>query len=673
VIDKQGCPLGTSSTEGKMSIRNSIQSSFARLRSRLLWGACCGGLLSLIAPGCTALHPIRGVPAAYLPDYLEGPTRDNKRTIDLSLLVRTPPDQYRVAAGDVLSVYVPRVLGGQSTEVNTVGLEPPINNPSAPEDPPTIGYPIQVRDDNTIALPQIAPLQVGGLTLHEVEQTIRKAYSVDSRILRPDEAMVLVSLQRARIYRVLVVRQEATTTLDAASSPGSLNIGTSGKGTARTVTLKAYENDVLHALSQGDGVDGLPGLNAENVIYIIRRRPREMAPAYCPPSHINPTPVLTPGDTYGPPIMSPGPANGYDVSQQTPFGAIQQVSYEQTQSDSQALSQPASGMTAQPFGNYRGAPPAGSSGNRQQLAADYGHSTKAYTQPAQYTSGQNFNTQGFQPHAQQQFAGHQGITQAQYTPVDPQPTPYHQPSPYQQGAPYQYPQAAPFNQPLPQGLPPAPTDVSGHSFSQSPHVIPAPATSYGSPGGDMSWGAMLENFDPTINNPNIIRIPVRLGPGEQPNITEEQITLHDGDIVFIDSRETEVFYTAGLLGGGQYTLPRDYDLGVLEAVSIAEGRTGGMGSGLNRSIGGVSALNHDVSNSASRLAILRTLPNGKRITIEVDLRKAMRYQEENIRIQPGDILFLQYTFPEAVCAFTQRYLFEGAIFSLAAAQLQTNR
>lgn len=119
-------------------------------------------------------------------------------------------------------------------------------------------------------------------------------------------------------------------------------------------------------------------------------------------------------------------------------------------------------------------------------------------------------------------------------------------------------------------------------------------------------------------------------------------------------------------------LPRDYDLGVLEAVSIAESsRTTGGGGGSYQSIGGVSALNHDVSNSASRLAILRTLPNGKRITIEVDLRKAMRYPEENIRVQPGDILFLQYTFPEAVCAFTQRYILEGALFTLAASQFQT--
>ena len=34
------------------------------------------------------------------------------------------------------------------------------------------------------------------------------------------------------------------------------------------------------------------------------------------------------------------------------------------------------------------------------------------------------------------------------------------------------------------------------------------------------------------------------------DIKKEDIILHDGDIVFIESRDTEVFFTGGLLGGG---------------------------------------------------------------------------------------------------------------------------
>ena len=183
------------------------------------------------------------------------------------------------------------------------------------------------------------------------------------------------------------------------------------------------------------------------------------------------------------------------------------------------------------------------------------------------------------------------------------------------------------------------------------------------------WPTALQQFDPTIDNSDVVKIPIRLGEGEFPTFTEQDITLYDGDIVFIESRDTEVFYTGGLLGGGQYTLPRDYDLGVLEAISIAEARNAG-GSGVTRSVGGVSALNRDVSNSASRVAILRTLPNGQRVTIEVDLNKAIRYKEENILIQPGDMLILQYTIPEAIAAFTQRFLLEGALIGIATSTFQ---
>ena len=45
--------------------------------------------------------------------------------------------------------------------------------------------------------------------------------------------------------------------------------------------------------------------------------------------------------------------------------------------------------------------------------------------------------------------------------------------------------------------------------------------------------------------------------------------------------------------------------------------------------------------------------------------KAMVRDEENILIQPGDMLVLQYTFPEACAAFTQRFLLEGALIGIA--------
>lgn len=219
----------------------------------------------------------------------------------------------------------------------------------------------------------------------------------------------------------------------------------------------------------------------------------------------------------------------------------------------------------------------------------------------------------------------------------------------------------------------------GHSLPiqqvPGPPFGPAPAAPDGeeSANYDPQWNAAFAGFDPTIDNPNVVKIPVRLAEGEMPHVTEEDITLHDGDIVFIESRETEVFYTGGLLGGGQYTLPRDYDLRVLEAVSIAESRnlSGGGGTATLRTVGGVSSLNQDVATSASRVVILRHLPNGRRVAVEVDINKAMRYQEENILVQPGDMLILQYTLPEAVAAFTQRFLLEGALIGIATSMFTT--
>ncbi|MDR1957557.1 MAG: polysaccharide biosynthesis/export family protein, partial [Planctomycetaceae bacterium] len=64
-------------------------------------------------------------------------------------------------------------------------------------------------------------------------------------------------------------------------------------------------------------------------------------------------------------------------------------------------------------------------------------------------------------------------------------------------------------------------------------------------------------------NPNITRIPLRANPGDVlPDYTQEDIILKDGDVVVIQSREAEVFYTGGLLQGGMFPIPRDFDLDV---------------------------------------------------------------------------------------------------------------
>ena len=82
------------------------------------------------------------------------------------------------------------------------------------------------------------------------------------------------------------------------------------------------------------------------------------------------------------------------------------------------------------------------------------------------------------------------------------------------------------------------------------------------------------------DDPNVVRIRLRYGPFDPPvEIKEEDIILTSGDVLFIEGRDREVFYTGGLLGGGEHLLPRDYDLDVVAAVSVAKGVTTGPGSG----------------------------------------------------------------------------------------------
>jgi hypothetical protein len=147
---------------------------------------------------------------------------------------------------------------------------------------------------------------------------------------------------------------------------------------------------------------------------------------------------------------------------------------------------------------------------------------------------------------------------------------------------------------------------------------------------------------PLPDDPAIVRIPLRLPPGETPSFRPEDIILHDGDLVLIESRDTEVFYTGGLLGGGQFPLPRDYDLDVLGALAIAGSGLGGVGGrnngggGNNFGGGGINAASVG-GVPPTNLFILRKTPCNGQITIAVDLGRAARDPSARPLIQPGDV------------------------------------
>jgi len=59
-------------------------------------------------------------------------------------------------------------------------------------------------------------------------------------------------------------------------------------------------------------------------------------------------------------------------------------------------------------------------------------------------------------------------------------------------------------------------------------------------------GQTRNNRSQTLEGANVVRIPIRGETGSFPQLSEDDITLEDGDVVFIKGRQRDVFYTGGL-------------------------------------------------------------------------------------------------------------------------------
>ncbi len=213
--------------------------------------------LCWLTSGCAAFtNPVgQGIPVSRLPPEYLVPSVEGLKNIPLTTLRQNPPPAYRLAPGDLLGVYIEGVMGDKAQA-------PPVRFPEQSTNiPPAIGYPIPVREDGTLPLPLIAPINVKGMTVAEAEQAVREAY-VGGKILQPDRH-ILVSLSRPRTYRVQVVRQDGGGTGGAGAATG----GGGGlaifqrRNTGTVVDLPAYENDVLNALDRTGGLPGSEGLD----------------------------------------------------------------------------------------------------------------------------------------------------------------------------------------------------------------------------------------------------------------------------------------------------------------------------------------------------------------------------------------------------------------------------
>jgi protein involved in polysaccharide export with SLBB domain len=207
-----------------------------------------------------------GVPARLLPDELLAESREGYETIPLQLLRRERPDQYALAEGDILGVYIGGILGSEE-------IPPPVNIPESADLPPSVGYPFPIRDGGTVSLPFVGPVKVAGMTVDQAEEAIINAY-LKREILRPREQQILVSLMRPRQTSVLVIRDDSQQRQVALQTESLLGLGTSRtqigggrQGLGMVLELPGNENDVLTALTR---TGGLPGLESTQEVIIQR-------------------------------------------------------------------------------------------------------------------------------------------------------------------------------------------------------------------------------------------------------------------------------------------------------------------------------------------------------------------------------------------------------------------
>lgn len=213
--------------------------------------------------GCASItYPIKGVPAECVPEGLRGDAKRDFVPIDPTQLSQPRPEAYRLAPGDVLSIYVPGVIPYQNPQ--TAPQLPPIYFPAPGSDlRPSVGLPVVIEDSGKITLLAVEPMLVTGMTVEEVAIAIRDKY-LEEEVLRDEDVYPVVSLLRPRTYRVTVIREDT-----GVISP----LGSDHSARGEMVDLPAYENDVLGALM---ATGGLPGLAAKNEIRIYRAARRGM-------------------------------------------------------------------------------------------------------------------------------------------------------------------------------------------------------------------------------------------------------------------------------------------------------------------------------------------------------------------------------------------------------------
>ncbi|MGD0896634.1 MAG: polysaccharide biosynthesis/export family protein [Thermoguttaceae bacterium] len=455
-----------------------------------LQGTLCGGsrrlsiakqcllvavlLGSGLLTGCAAwTNPVaHGIPVWAVPQELLAKPKENLAPIPLSSLKQQPPTEYLLGPRDILGVFVEKVLG--QADQNPPVTMPDVNGIS--NLPPSLGFPISVREDGTVPLPLVDPVHVEGMTLAQAEKAVKDAYTVKRKILAAGQERVIVTLMRPRTTRVLVIRQDspgvagANVTVGAGYTRGLLGASPSFSatrhGAGTIVDLPAYENDVLTALTQ---TGGLPGFDAKNEVRIDRHALKSTSPD--------------------------------------------------------------------------------SSGSGAEAAAAEAEKTSA---------------------------------------------------------------------------------------------------------GDREV--------------ETVKIPLRLPASAPLPFKPDSIILHEGDVVSIEARDAEVFYTGGFLPPGEHALPRDYDLDVVKAISAIGGPLVNGGVNANNLTGSLAQQGIG-SFSPKLVSVLRKTPHGGQCTIIVDLDCALQNPRSSLLLKAGDVVILQETKGQALVRYFDQ-IFHTGLNSIA---IETSR
>ena len=219
--------------------------------------------------GCHLSPKGNSITPQELLEECKAPSRSRLVPIDHRMLGGVVPKEHIVGAGDVLGIYVADILGKRE-DLPAVSY-PHYRIRNAPTEP-FVGQPIKVETDGTIHLPFVTPLHVDGMTLQQVREAIREAYSVKTDIVKPGRDNTVVTLITPRFFRIHVFRQDTRYNVPGLQRPEEFEISRRWAGTI--LYLEPKEATVITALLQ---TGGLPGIDARNEIWVMKRVSEEEA------------------------------------------------------------------------------------------------------------------------------------------------------------------------------------------------------------------------------------------------------------------------------------------------------------------------------------------------------------------------------------------------------------